>query len=125
VCWGRNDNYQTGNATLGTKALPTRVLVAQGGAPFSGVLELANAGSGICARMSNLDVRCWGHVGEINSPYPAPYHLILSQYLTGVVLPLAGSASTLDPSVSYLAYVTPSAQLNTDVNAYGHGQPCP
>jgi hypothetical protein len=121
VCWGRNDSNQAG-ATASATALPTRILVASGGAPFTGAIDVANTGLGTCARTSSFDIVCWGIVGT-QSPYPFPFEDGFKHTITGVQLPLAGTAGMLTSNGNFLVYVLANGELDEGGGVLGFN-PC-
>ena len=60
-CWGGNGSGTLGDGTTTNRSVAAPVLVAAGGASFTGATQLAVGGGGMsCARKSNNDVWCWG-----------------------------------------------------------------
>ena len=64
-CWGDNAVGQLGDGTtVAMRATPSPVLVAPGGAPLTGVVEIATGATHACARASDGSVMCWGDDGD-------------------------------------------------------------
>lgn len=59
-CWGDNRSGQLGDGTTQARATPRPVLTTQGGAPLTGVLQIATGADFACARLEGGRVQCWG-----------------------------------------------------------------
>jgi alpha-tubulin suppressor-like RCC1 family protein len=59
-CWGDNFAGQLGDGTTVAQEAAVPVLVAMGGAPFSGATSLTVGDSHNCVRTANDEVFCWG-----------------------------------------------------------------
>ncbi|MCL2449055.1 MAG: hypothetical protein FWD17_08920 [Polyangiaceae bacterium] len=127
TCWGYNSSETagapatSGDTSTAATAGPTTVILADGGAPLSGVLDIANNGeNGTCARRApSLDIVCWGAVHDAQAPYPFPYTDTANNAVTGVSAPLAGGYLNF-------AYVDSSGRLAVDVSYKSMPQPpCP
>jgi len=59
-CWGNNTGGQLGDGTLVNRSKAAPVLVAPGGTPFAGALELWTGAMHNCVRNASNDVWCWG-----------------------------------------------------------------
>ena len=79
-CWGANNLGQLGNgaATMAGVARAAPVLVAMGGAAFTGAVDLQVGGGHACVRKANDEMWCWGQgndgaIGDgTNMPRPSP-----------------------------------------------------
>ncbi|HEU4412863.1 MAG TPA: hypothetical protein VFS43_46915 [Polyangiaceae bacterium] len=60
-CWGLNNAGQLGDGTTISWPTPVAILQAPGGPPLTDVQALALGAWHSCARLSDGDVRCWGH----------------------------------------------------------------
>jgi alpha-tubulin suppressor-like RCC1 family protein len=71
-CWGYNGNG-LGDGVKTSNPLPIQVLVAAGGAAFTGIAELRAGSSGACAlKAADKSVWCWGGFTPTSStPVPA------------------------------------------------------
>ena len=61
LCWGNNDAGQLGDGTTTTRSKAAPVLVAAGGEPLTGALELRTGGMHNCVRKTGDDIVCWGN----------------------------------------------------------------
>jgi hypothetical protein len=118
VCWGY-DNYGQAGAPAGAAVGPTSVLLAEGGAPLSGIVDLAGDGTGgpsMCAKTSDLAVVCWGRDAS-NSPYPVAYKNAASNAAIGIEAPLSYSPLGL-------GYIDPDGLLTGGGDSTGPVPPC-
>jgi alpha-tubulin suppressor-like RCC1 family protein len=59
-CWGHNQYGGIGDGTYQNRGAPTAVLVALGGAPLTGVVQIGAGSDFTCARLMSGAVECWG-----------------------------------------------------------------
>jgi alpha-tubulin suppressor-like RCC1 family protein len=59
-CWGGNSGGQLGDGTLVSRSKAAPVLVAAGGMPLAGALELLTGAMHNCVRNASNEVWCWG-----------------------------------------------------------------
>ena len=77
-CWGDNENNRLGDGTIVSRTKAAPVLVAAGGAAFTGAAELSVGDQHACVRKTNGETWCWGsnyagQVGnttKVNAPVP-------------------------------------------------------
>jgi alpha-tubulin suppressor-like RCC1 family protein len=60
-CWGFNGDGELGDGTVVSRSQAARVLVAAGGAPFTGIAEVTMGSRGqTCLRTASNQIWCWG-----------------------------------------------------------------
>lgn len=64
ACWGLNAAGQLGDGTTDARTSAAPVLVAVGGEPLTGVVELVTGGEHACVRQVGGEVLCWGKNDE-------------------------------------------------------------
>jgi hypothetical protein len=115
VCWGNNSYAQAGAPSSTLVVGPTSILVAAGGAPLTGIVDLAGDAESICAKTSDLALLCWG--ADASGPYPAAYENSASTAVIGIVAPLSQSPWGL-------GYIDPDGLLVTGGTSGGPVPPC-
>lgn len=60
LCWGDNTNGQLGDGTVTGRGTAAPVLMAAGGAPFTGIKTFTLGGSHACATTMADELYCWG-----------------------------------------------------------------
>jgi formylglycine-generating enzyme required for sulfatase activity/alpha-tubulin suppressor-like RCC1 family protein len=103
-CWGNNYAGQVGDGTTTNRTVPTSVLTSAGGAPISGLAQIA-MGPGadhVCALKSDSSVVCWGRNGSgqlgdgTTTPHytPAAVRTAGGAALSGIVQVAVGNGTT-------------------------------
>jgi hypothetical protein len=107
-CWGYAGNMVgVGDGTPGDKTTPVRVLVAAGGAPFTGVADLKASATGPCAlRSADNSVWCWYNNYSVAHPTP----------VSPAGFPLTSVAYWDDYGSQYICFA------RTDADLYLHAQ---
>ncbi len=116
VCWGYNNNGQAGAISSAGNVGPTSVLVAAGGAPLTGIVDITGDGPySMCAKTGNLAILCWG--AYASGPYPVAYQNTSNTAAVGIVAPLTESQSGV-------GYIDPSGLLFAAGSSSGPVPPC-
>jgi hypothetical protein len=120
VCWGYNSSGQAGAPTSENSSYtgvgPTSVLVAAGGSPLTGIVDLAgDEADSMCAKTSDLAILCWG--ADASGPYPVAYNNAADTAAIGIV-------ALLSESQSGLGYLDPDGLLIADGQSSGPTPPC-
>lgn len=88
-CWGSDSNNQLGDGLTTQRNVAAPVLVAAGGAPFTGATALISGGDHACARKANNEVWCWGgnydgQMGDTTTAnHPSPVMIATSTSVAG------------------------------------------
>jgi alpha-tubulin suppressor-like RCC1 family protein len=115
-CWGRNASGQLGDGTTTASDTPVPTLEAPGGAPFTGVAQIAGGDNHTCARRIDGSVWCWGSntSGQIGRPGPqsvSPVPVTLPGPATYVATGNAHSCAIVDGEIALCWGLNSDGQL--------------
>ncbi len=71
-CWGYNEYGQLGDGTFDDSSLPVVVQNVAGDGPLQNVRQIGAEGGGMCAVLTNDELRCWGEddLGQLGNGAP-------------------------------------------------------
>ena len=121
ACWGWNAYAQAGADATSATVGPTIVLVAKGGAPLTGVVDLApdRGMQAMCASTATGGLVCWGHpfqaLGQPDTTSPYPIAIPFARTANAAVrLPL----SSFGARDGALVYADPDGRLTLGAGAF-------